>query len=394
MITTGSSSPVPRADIVALMPSRIREIANAGMGRTDIAAFWFGEGDQPTPAFIREAAAQSLAAGGTFYTQNLGRPALREALARYVGELHGVAMTPERFAVTGSGVSALMLSAQMLVNPGDKVVMVTPIWPNIAEIPKIIGGQVTRVPLAVRNGRWSLDLDRLLKALTPDTRMVVINSPANPTGWTVDPEDQRAIFEHCRRHGIWIVADDVYERLVYTRPGAVAPSFLRLAEPEDRLMSINSFSKAWSMTGWRVGWIVAPEALMDAFAKVIEYNTSCVADFVQQGAIAALDPAHARGADDLVAGLGQSRRLLLDGLRAIDGVEVPEGDGAMYAFFRVRGREDDMALAKGLVAAVGLGLAPGSAFGPEGAGWLRWCFASRPERIADGLERLRRYLAG
>ena len=252
---------------------------------------------------------------------------------------------------------------------------------------------MTRVPLTVRNGRWTLDVERLIAALTPDTRMVVINSPGNPTGWTIDPEDQRVVFEHCRKHGIWIVADDVYERLVYSRPGAVAPSFLRLAEPEDRLISVNSFSKAWSMTGWRVGWIVAPEALMPDFAKVVEYNTSCVADFVQQGALAALDPAHAGVVTDLVADLGRSRRLLLDGLQALPNVEAPEGDGAMYAFFRVRGREDDMALAKGLVADVGLGLAPGSAFGPEGAGWLRWCFASRPERIADGLDRLRRYLA-
>jgi aspartate/methionine/tyrosine aminotransferase len=388
---TPLTAPTPRADIVALMPSRIREIANAGMGRTDIAAFWFGEGDQPTPEFIREAAAKSVGAGETFYTQNLGRPALREALARYVGDLHG-AMTPERFVVTGSGVSALMLVSQMLVNPGDKVVMVTPVWPNIAEIPKIAGGQVMRVPLNVSNGRWSLGVERLIAALTPDTRMVVINSPGNPTGWTIDPEDQRVVFEHCRRYGIWVVADDVYERLMYTRPGAVAPSFLRLAEPEDRLISVNSFSKAWSMTGWRVGWIVAPEALMAEFAKVVEYNTSCVADFVQQGALAALDPAYAGGVAELVADLGRSRRLLFDGLKALPDVEAPEGDGAMYAFFRVLGREDDMALAKGLVADAGLGLAPGSAFGPEGAGWLRWCFASRPERIADGLERLGTYL--
>lgn len=388
-----TSGPVPRPEISALMPSRIREIANAGMGRTDIATFWFGEGDQPTPGFIREAAIASLNAGGTFYTQNLGRPALRQALARYVGDLHDIAPTPERCAVTGSGVSALMLVAQMLVSPGDRVVMVTPIWPNIAEIPRILGGSVTRVPLTVQNGRWALDLDRLLAALTPDTRMVVINSPGNPTGWTIDRDEQRAIFGHCRKHGIWIVADDVYERLVYTRAGAVAPSFLTLAEPADRVISVNSFSKAWSMTGWRVGWVVAPEALMPDFAKVIEYNTSCVPDFVQQGALAALDPAHADVITALVGDLGRSRRLLLDGLHAIPGVEAPEGDGAMYAFFRIGGREDDMALAKALVAEAGLGLAPGSAFGPEGAGWLRWCFAARPERIADGLRRLRDYLS-
>jgi aspartate/methionine/tyrosine aminotransferase len=388
-----SSGPAPRADIVALMPSRIREIANAGMGRSDIATFWFGEGDQPTPDFIREAAAKSLSGGATFYTQNLGRPALREALSRYVGTLHGIDISPERFAVTGSGVSALNLVSQMLVSPGDRVVMVTPIWPNIAEIPRISGGHVARVPLAVRNGRWSLDIEQLIAAATPGTRMVVVNSPSNPTGWTIDAADQERLLSHCRTHGIWIIADDVYERLVYTRPGTVAPSFLKLATPTDRVISVNSFSKAWSMTGWRIGWIVAPEALMPDFAKVIEYNTSCVADFVQEGALAAIDPARSASIDALVADLSVARQTLLDGLRALPDVEAPEADGAMYAFFRVRSRTDDMALAKGLVKDVGLGLAPGSAFGPEGAGWLRWCFASRPERIADGLDRLRRYLA-
>lgn len=386
-------TPSARAQIASLMPSRIREIANAGMGRSDIVAFWFGEGDEATPAPIREAAAASLSAGQTFYTQNLGRPALREGIARYVSDLHGIDVGSDRIAVTGSGVSAIMLVAQMLVSPGDRVVMVTPIWPNISEIPRILGGEVERVPLVVRNGRWSLDLDRLLAALTPETQVLIVNSPSNPTGWCITKEEQQALLEHCRRHGIWIIADDVYERLVYARPGAVAPSFLALAEPDDRLISVNSFSKAWSMTGWRIGWIVAPSALMDDFAKVVEYNTSCVSDFVQQGALAALEPANASVTDNLVVRFGESRRLLLDGLRAMPGVEAPEADGAMYAFFRIAGREDDMALAKALVAEAGLGLAPGSAFGPEGQGWLRWCFASRPERIADGLDRLRRFLA-
>ncbi len=393
MTALGGAPPSARPAITALTSSRIREIANAGMGRADIAAFWFGEGDQPTPQFIRDAAAASLAEGATFYTQNLGRPALREAIATYQSRLRDIALTPDRIAVTGSGVSALMLAAQMIVSPGDRVVMVTPIWPNIAEIPRILGGSVERVPLTVANGRWSLDLDRLLAALTPDTRMVVINSPANPSGWTIDPAEQRAILEHCRRHGIWILSDDVYERLVYDRPGGLAPSFLSIADPEDRLMSVNSFSKAWSMTGWRVGWIAAPEALMPDFAKVIEYNTSCVSDFVQAGALAALShPQSEPTVATILEDLARSRKVLLDGLREMPEVEAPEANGAMYAFFRIRGREDDMGLAKALVAQAGLGLAPGSAFGSEGAGWLRWCFASRPERIADGLDRLRGFL--
>jgi aspartate aminotransferase len=392
LIDIDASAPSARPGITALMPSRIREIANAGMGRTDIAAFWFGEGDQPTPQFIRDAATASLGNGATFYTQNLGRPALREAIATYQSLLRGISLSPERIAVTGSGVSALMIAAQMVVAPGDRAVMVTPIWPNIAEIPRILGGMVERVPLTVVNGRWSLDLNRLLAALTPETRMLVINSPGNPTGWTIDIADQRVLLDHCRRHGIWILSDDVYERLVFD-PRAIAPSFLSLIDPEDRLMSVNSFSKTWSMTGWRVGWITAPEALMPDFAKVIEYNTSCVPDFVQAGAIAALTDERGEAAvEKILKDLRQSRKVLLDGLREISEVEVPDADGAMYAFFRIRGRDDDMALAKALVADAGLGLAPGSAFGPEGAGWLRWCFASRPERIADGLERLRGYL--
>ncbi len=382
----------PRPETAALLPSRIREIANAGMGRADVAAFWFGESDQPTAPFIREAGVRALADGQTFYTQNLGRPALREAIADYASRLHGASVMPGQVIVTSSGVSALMLVAQMLVSPGDRVVMVTPIWPNIAEIPRVLGGAVVRVPLLVANGRWTLDLDRLLDALTPGTRMLVINSPGNPTGWTIEPDQLRVVTEHCRRQGIWLITDDVYERLVFNG-AAAAPSVLPLRDADDRVMTVNSFSKAWRMTGWRIGWITAPQALAPEFTKVIEYNTSCVPDFVQAGALAALDPVEGEATVyDLRADLAASRRLLLDGLRALPGVEAPEADGAMYAFFRIAGRPDDMALATALVQRVGLGLAPGSAFGPEGEGWLRWCFAARSERIADGLGRLRAYL--
>jgi aspartate/methionine/tyrosine aminotransferase len=223
--------------------------------------------------------------------------------------------------------------------------------------------------------------------------MVVINSPNNPTGWTIAPEQQRVLVAHCRRHGIWIVADDVYERLIYSQDIHVAPSFLTATEAEDRLISVNSFSKAWRMTGWRVGWLLAPEPMMSDLTKVIEYNTSCVPEFSQQGAIAALDPDVGEAAvRETVAGLSASRALLLDGLRRLGGIEVPETDGAMYAFFRIDGRADDVAVAKDLVAKVGLGLAPGSSFGAEGAGWLRWCFAASEERVADGLARLHRFL--
>jgi aspartate/methionine/tyrosine aminotransferase len=385
-------APLPRPQVLALLPSRIREIANLAMGRSDVAAFWFGESDQPTPQFIRQAAMDSMGAGQTYYTQNLGRPLLRSAIANYATQLHGTPIASGRVAVTGSGVSALMLSAQMLLSPGDRVVVVTPIWPNIAEIPRILGADVIRVPLAVANGRWALDLEALLAALTPQTKLLFLNSPNNPTGWTIGAEEQKAVFEHCRKLGIWIVSDDVYERLNYA--GGQTPSMLAYADPEDRLISVNSFSKAWCMTGWRIGWLVAPEAFMPGLTKVIEYNTSCVPDFVQQGAIAALEPERGEAfTAELLKSLAASRARLIAGLRAHEAIEVPEADGAMYAFFRVKGHDDCMKLAYDLLRDVGLGLAPGSAFGEEGEGWLRWCFAASPDKIDDGLQRLGKFLA-
>jgi aspartate/methionine/tyrosine aminotransferase len=258
-----------RPAVQALQNSLIREVANAGMGREDVLPFWFGESDQPTPEFIREAAIASLSSGETFYSQNLGRPYLREAIAGYLSGLHGTEVSPGRIAAVGSGVSGLMLAAQLLVSPGDRVVAVTPLWPNITEIPKILGASVERVPLTVANGKWSLDLDRLLAALTPGTRMAIINSPNNPTGWTIEEHEVDAVLEHCRRHGIWVLADDVYERLVHDPARRSAPSFLKRYQPGDRLISANSFSKAWSMTGWRAGWLAAPEPLLDELGKLI-----------------------------------------------------------------------------------------------------------------------------
>jgi len=285
-----------------------------------------------------------------------------------------------------------MMAAQLLIAPGDRVVTVTPLWPNAVEIPKVIGGRVTCVSLEVQHGRWSLPLDKLLRALTPATRMLVLNSPNNPTGWTIQPEEQRALLEHCRRHGIWIVADDVYERLVYNEGAKSAPSFLTLASEDDRLIVINSFSKAWTMTGWRVGWMVAPPSVMADLAALLEYNVSCVSEFTQRAAVVALEQGEPY-VQQVRAGLGQTRSRLMAALRQFPQLDVPEADGAMYLFLRVLGEEDSLSLAKRLIQEVGLGLAPGRAFGPEGEGWLRWCYASDWSRIASGIERLSRFLS-
>jgi aspartate/methionine/tyrosine aminotransferase len=251
--------PTARPRIADMQGSRIRDVANAALDRADVLAFWFGESDQPTPSFIRQAAVEALEGGRTFYTHNLGRPDLRHGLSDYLSRLHGQEIGEARVAVTSSGVSALMIAMQALLDPGDRVVVITPVWPNVAEIPNILNADVVRLALTPKDGVWALDLDRLLDALTPNTRLLLLASPGNPTGWTLRPQDRGAILERCRQFGIWLIADDVYERLSFTSD--CAPSFLPLADPMDRVISVNSFSKAWRMTGWRLGWVTAPAAL-------------------------------------------------------------------------------------------------------------------------------------
>ena len=378
-----------RPAVRALMASQIREVANAGLGETGVLPFWFGEPDEVTPAFICDAAARSLARGETFYSQNFGIPELRDAIAAYVSRLHRPTSS-SHIAVTASGMSALMLTVEALVAPGDRVVVVTPLWPNLVEIPKILSANVVCVALDCAANGWTLDIDRLLAALTPGTRAVMINSPNNPTGWTISRADQQAILAHCRRHGIWIVADDVYERLVYDG-GTCAPSFLDIAGPDERVISTNSFSKSWLMTGWRLGWIVAPGALMPDLGKLIEYNTSCSPVFVQRAGVAAITEGEPTIAHTL-ARYAAARDFLVPALAQLPRIDVAPPAGAMYAFFRVAGVSDSLAFCKRLVREAHLGLAPGSAFGPEGEGFVRWCFAASPARLADGVARLARFL--
>ena len=360
------------------------------MGAADVLAFWFGEPDQVTPAYIREAASASLARGETFYTQNPGIPELREAIASYVTRLHAPT-PPGRVAVTASGMSALMLTLQALVDPGDRVVAVTPLWPNLTGAAQILSASVERVSLSFGPSGWTLDVDRLLAALTPGTRALLLNSPNNPTGWTIDRAAQRAVFDHCDRHGIWVVADDVYERLYYGDDADCAPSFLDFAPDGARLVSTNSFSKAWMMTGFRLGWIVAPAALMRDIGKLIEFNTSCSPAFVQRAGVVAItegEPAVAATR----ARFRHARDRLIADLQRIPGVQAATPQGAMYALFRVAGVDDSLAFCKRLVAEAGLGLAPGSAFGPDGEGFVRWCFAASDPSLTEGVARLRRFL--
>lgn len=380
-----------RTCLDSLPASRIREVANAALGRDDTVKFWFGEGDLPTPDFIRAAAKAALDAGETFYNHNLGIAELRQAIADYASKLHGVRVEADRVAVTSAGVNALSLIAQALLDPGDRVAIVTPVWPNLTSIPRIMGAEVVRVPLDCRAGVWSLDLQKLVDAAAPGTRAVIVNSPNNPTGWTMSQADWNALLAHCRKHGIWLVADDAYERLVYTGEPH-APGVLAQIEDGERFISANTFSKSWTMTGWRLGWLIAPSRFVADFGKLVEFNTSCAPPFVQRAGIVAIRDGEPL-VRDTVARLRRARDLLVQRLRALPGVEAAAPPGAMYLFFRIPGRSDDsLAFAKDLVTRSGLGLAPGIAFGAEGEGYLRWCFAATEALIEQGVERLARHL--
>ena len=380
-----------RAAVRALTASKIRELYNEGLGNPNVLPFWVGEPDEPTPDFIRKAGSASIAAGELFYTHNLGIPELRETLAGYISRLHKKVHS-EQIAVTTAGVNALMVASQLLIDPGDRVVQVVPLWPNLQEIPKILGATVETVALEFSAAGWKLPLQKLLDTLKAGTKALYLNSPNNPTGWTVGKDELKAILEHCRRHGIWIFADDAYERLYYGDEG-VAPSLLKLKEQEDRVISANTFSKSWLMTGWRLGWLVVPASLTADLGKLIEYNTSCAPVFVQRAGIAAVkegEPVIARTRYRF----RKARDFLVSELAKIPKVEVAMPSGTMYAFFHVEGVDDSLAFCKRLVRETGLGLAPGSAFGPQGEGFVRWCFAASEEKLADGVARLKRALAG
>ncbi|MBR0681348.1 aminotransferase class I/II-fold pyridoxal phosphate-dependent enzyme [Roseomonas eburnea] len=381
--------PGPRPALEDIPGSLIREVSEAGRGIPGLIRLFFGEPDTVTPAFIRAAAKAALDAGETFYAPNPGIAPLREAISRYLTR-NGRPVGAERVSVTASGVNALMLVAQALLSPGDRVVIPMPAWPNMDGIARVMGAHVTPLPIRIANGVWRVDMDELLATVTPATRLLFLNSPGNPTGWTLTAEEQRVILDHCRRTGTWILADDVYERLYFA--GDAAPSFLSIATTEDRVVSVNSFSKAWSMTGWRLGWIAAPPALMDSIAKLNEFNMSSAPTFVQHAGVVALDQGDAFIAETQ-ARYRACRDLALGILGAVPGVTAPRPDGAMYLFLRVEGCTDSLALAKSLLTSAGVGLAPGAAFGAGGEGHLRLCFAQSEDRLRTACTRVAQALA-
>ncbi|MGD1878127.1 MAG: pyridoxal phosphate-dependent aminotransferase [Kiloniellaceae bacterium] len=390
--------PLPPLNPVAagLAPSKIVELWELGFGRDDLIALFVGEGDEPTPAFISEAASRALAEGHTFYTPKRGIPDLRHALSGYIRHHFAAEVDSERVTVTSSGMNAIMLTLQAILSPGATLVAPSPVWPNVLSATEIAGGRVKTVAMtALPEGGFTLDLERLFDACDETTRALFIVSPSNPTGWVIDPAEQRAVLDFCRQRGIWLIADEVYHRFVYDPirfPEGVAPSFLQIAAPDDPLIVVNSFSKAWCMTGWRQGWLVHPARLGPVLDNLIEYNTSGGQSFLQYGCLAALTQGEPF-VEALVARCGQAAETVFQQLAALPRVSLARPAGAFYAFFRVEGVDDSLAFAKRILAETGVGLAPGSAFGPGGEGHLRLCFAGSPAPMASGLDRLRQVLS-
>ena len=374
-----------RSAIERMPASRIRDVANEAMGMEGLIPLWFGEPDVPTPDFICQAAADALFRGETFYTPNRGMPDLRHALAGYTSALYQVPVADDRITITASGMSGIMLSHQLLVESGTNIICATPAWPNVQGTVDVLGGEFRAAPLTFNGFRWQLDLETVFDAVDKQTRAVFINSPGNPTGWVMPGEDQKALLEFCRQRGLWLVADEVYARLVYD--GKHAPSFLEHAEPEDRLIVVNSFSKPWAMTGWRLGWLVTPARLEQRLEMVNEFNLAGAATFTQIAGITALQKG-----EDFIAGqlerYRNARDAVYERLSANPRVRIGWPEGAFYAYFAVDGIDDGLAFCKQLVREHRVGLVPGSAFNAAEEGWLRLCFASQVETLNTALDRL------
>jgi aspartate aminotransferase len=378
----------------AVPHSRIREIADAAMKMDGVLKLYFGESNVPTPDYIKRAATRALEEGYTYYSENAGLPGLRRALAAYYRRAHGVALDPEReLVVTASGVQALNVGIRCVLDPGDEALILSPAWPNGGAIVRMDNAVPVEVPLPLAGDRYVVDFDALRRALTPRTRLLIYTSPSNPLGWVATEAEQAGLLAFAREHGLWLLADEVYERLYYgaPEPGGPAPSILRLATREDALLVAQSFSKTYCMTGWRVGWLVARSDVAARAATLNEFIVSHAASFTQRAAEIALGEGEGEVAR-LAARLKANRDFCLEALRQMPGVTVPAPDGAFYLFPRITGLTDSFTFCWKLLHETKLGIAPGVAFGAGGEGSVRICYAAERSILEPAMERLRGFL--
>jgi aspartate aminotransferase len=384
-LNTGSAI-MDAMDLTFIPGSRIVEVARLAFATPDVDFLCFGESDQPSPGAARDAAIAALWDGDTRYPDVRGLPALREALAGYLTGLHAKPVAESRIQVTASGMAAITVAMAAVVRAGHRVVVHSPAWPNIANAARLRGAEVEHIDLdAQPDGGFRLDLDRL-DTMLAGARAFVLNSPGNPTGWTATEAELRAIQDIVRRHGAWLISDEVYSRLVYDGRDA-APSMLDIAEPDDRVIVCNSFSKAWTMTGWRLGWLVVPDGGGEQFVDIVEAVHSGVAPFTQRAGLAALGDGDAVTQFRSLCTAG--RELTGQALAGLNRIRYQPPAGAFYAFVAIDGLRDSLDLAKKLVTRHGVAVAPGMAFGTAGEGWLRVCFAQSPGLMERAMQRLR-----
>ncbi len=391
-----------RSEVLTLPESGIVEVFNYGRNRQGLIPLWVGEGDMPTPSYISETAAKSFAAGETFYTYQRGIPELRRAIANYMARAYGspfadgfVPFSPERFFVTTGGMHALQIAIRIVAGSGDEVLVPTPAWPNFFGAIIAAGASVIDLPMRFEGmgaeARWSLDLDLIARSITPRTRAIVVNSPSNPTGWIATHQDIEALLALARRHDLWIIADEIYGRFVYQ--GERAPSFHDAMAASDRVLFVQTFSKNWAMTGWRIGWLEAPPELGPIIENLVQYSTSGVPVPFQRGAMVALE----QGEDTVALQIGRAREnrdLLCDVLGRNPRISFARPEGAFYLFCRLDDVADSRALAMQLVDQAGIGVAPGAAFGSAGETFVRLCFARNRNDMVEVVRRLGNWLGG
>jgi aspartate/methionine/tyrosine aminotransferase len=383
-----------KPSVAAEPASGIVEVFNYAEGKPDVIPLWVGQGHLPTPDFIADAAIASLKAGDTFYTWQRGIPELRAALALYHQRLYGLNFNPENFFVCQAGMQSIQLAIQALLGPGDEVVVPAPAWPNYAAPLRMAGVRPVEVNMTFNDNRWNLDLDRIFDAVTPKTRVLLMNTPSNPLGRVMSREEISAVRDFARRRGLWIIADEVYARFYFPADGrndALPPSFLEYCDPDERIIFCNTFSKNWAMTGWRVGWMIAPKSMGQIVENLVQYNTSGTTTFLQKGCLAALQ----QGEPFVAAQVEQARLgrdIVCSALASAGNVEFAKPEGAFYLFFRIAGVGDSTRLSRRLIDEARVGLAPGSAFGAGGEGFLRLCFARKPEHLEEAMRRLSNWL--
>jgi aspartate aminotransferase len=380
-----------RAHIRDISLENIAGLAKDRFGDASVIPLWFGEGDVPAPAFIGEAMNRAIAAGHVFYTHQNGIPELRETLAAYLSGLGAQPVGPERITVTASGMNAIMLALTLICEAGDNIVAVDPVWPNTGGMASLLGAEVRSVRMDAGPAGWTLDPAKLAAGLDARTRAVFFASPGNPTGAMVPLEVQAAVLKLCRERGVWLIADEVYNRLAFGLSSA--PTILDIAEPEDRLIVINSFSKSWAMTGWRLGWMVHPPSLGPTLAMLTQYTTSGVTTFLQHAGVAAI-----REGEPFVASMRAyceaGMDIVCDALERSPRVRMgPRPKAGMYAFFEVDGMPDARQACLDILAATGVGLAPGIFFGPGSESFLRACVCRAPDALRQAMQRLAPALA-